>query len=86
MTSWFIHGGREIEERLYMSPIHHVKILNVHVKIRNIFPPKPDDRPGSVPALELISRAMSSVGVMYRSHHPNTRSNPGGGQMPKKKD
>ena len=45
----------------------------------------PDDRPGSVPALELISRAVSSVGVMYRSHGPNTGSNPGGGQIPKKK-
>ena len=43
-----------------------------------------DDRPGSVPTLELISRAASSVGVMYRSHGPNTGSNPGGGQIPKK--
>ena len=39
----------------------------------------PDDRPGSVPAIELISRAASSVGVMYCSHDPNTGSNPGGG-------
>ena len=29
-----------------------------------------DDRPGSVPALELISRAASSVGVMYGSTVP----------------
>ena len=40
-------------------------------------------RPGSVPALELISRAASSVGVMYRTHGPNTGSNPGG-KIPKK--
>ena len=46
--------------------------------------PLSDDRPGSVPALELISRAVSSVGVIYRSHRPNTGSNPGGGQIPKK--
>ena len=46
--------------------------------------PLSDNRPGSVPALELISRAASSVGVMYRSHGPNTGSNPGGGQIPKK--
>ena len=32
-----------------------------------------------------IYRAASSVGVMYRSHGPNTGSNPGGGQIPKKK-
>ena len=44
-----------------------------------------DNRPGSVPPLELISRAASSVGVMYRSHGPNTGSNLGGGQIPKKK-
>ena len=31
-----------------------------------------------VPDLELISRAVSSVGVMYRSSGPNTGSNPGG--------
>ena len=36
-------------------------------------------------ALELISRAASSVGVMYRSHDPNTGSYPGGGEIPKKK-
>ena len=35
--------------------------------------------------LELISRAASSVGVLYRSLGPNTGSNPGGGQIPKKK-
>ena len=46
--------------------------------------PLSDNRPGSVPALELISRATSSVGVIYRSHSPNTRSNLGGGQIPKK--
>ena len=43
-----------------------------------------DIRTGSVPALELISRAASSVGVMYRSHGPNTGSNPGEGQIPEK--
>ena len=31
------------------------------------------------------SRAASSVGVMYRSHDPNTGSNLRGGQIPKKK-
>ena len=31
-----------------------------------------------------ISRAVSSVGVMYPSHGPNTGSIPGGGQIPKK--
>ena len=43
-----------------------------------------DARPGSVLALELISTAASSVGVMHRTHGPNTGSNPGGGQIPKK--
>ena len=42
-------------------------------------------RPGSVPALELISRAVSSVGVRYHTHGPNTGSNPGGGQIQKKR-
>ena len=37
-----------------------------------------------ITALELISRAASSVGVMYRSHGPNTGSNPGGGQIQKR--
>ena len=46
--------------------------------------PLSDDTPGSVPALELISRAVSSVGVMYHSHGPNTGSTPGRGQKPKK--
>ena len=45
---------------------------------------KTNDRPGSVPALELISKAASSVVVMHRSHGPNTGSNPGGGQLEKK--
>ena len=39
----------------------------------------------SAPALELISRATSSVGVMYRSSGPNTGSSPGGGRILKKK-
>ena len=43
-----------------------------------------DVQPRSAPALELISRAKSSVGVMYRSSGPNTGSNPGGGQILKK--
>ena len=34
--------------------------------------------------LELQSRAASSVGVIYRSSGPNTRSNPGGGRIQKK--
>ena len=34
-----------------------------------------------VPALELKSRAASSVGVKYRIHGPNTGSNLGGGQI-----
>ena len=44
-----------------------------------------DAWPRSVPALELHSRAESSVGVMYRSSGPNTGSNPGGGRILKKK-
>ena len=36
-------------------------------------------------ALELISRAASSVEVMYRSHGPNTGSNPKEGRYKKKK-
>ena len=51
---------------------------------RSIKTPLSDNRPGSVPTLEIISRAASSVGVMYRSHGPITWSNPGGGQIPKK--
>ena len=43
-----------------------------------------DARPRSAPALELHSRAESSVGVMYRSSSPNTGSNPGGGWILKK--
>ena len=46
-----------------------------------------DVRPRSAPALELISRAASSVGVMYRSSGPktpNTMSNPGGERKLKK--
>ena len=41
-------------------------------------------RPRSDPALELHSRAASSVGVMYRSSGPNTGSNSGGGRIQKK--
>ena len=37
-------------------------------------------------ALELISRAASSVGVMYRSNGRNTGSNPGEGRIRKKKN
>ena len=48
--------------------------------------PLSDDRPGSVPTLEVISQAASSVGVMYRSHGPNTGSNPVGGQTQKKQN
>ena len=36
-----------------------------------------DVQPRSAPALELISRAVSSVGVMYRSSSPNTEGNAG---------
>ena len=43
-----------------------------------------DVRPRSVPALELHSRAESSVGVMYRFRGPNTGSNPGERQILKK--
>ena len=39
----------------------------------------------SEPALELHSRAVSSVGVRYRSSGPNTGSNSGGGQIQKNK-
>ena len=55
-----------------------------------------DVRPRSAPALELvvlprpgephISRAESSVGVMYHVSGPNTGSNPGGGQILNKKN
>ena len=38
----------------------------------------------SEPTLELYSRAMSSVGVMYNSSCPNTWSNSGGGWIQKK--
>ena len=38
----------------------------------------------SEPTLELHSRAVSSVGVMYRSSGHNTESNPGGGRILKK--
>ena len=41
-------------------------------------------RPRSVPAVELHSRAESSVGIMYRSRGPNTGSNPGERQIQKK--
>ena len=43
-----------------------------------------DVRPKSVPALELHSKAESSVGVMYCSCGPNTGSNPRGRQILKK--
>ena len=42
-----------------------------------------DVRPRSAPAQELISKAASSVGVMYCSSGPNTGSNPGGGPIKK---
>ena len=42
-----------------------------------------DVRPRSAPALEVISRAESSVGVIYHSSGPNTGRNPGGGQIQK---
>ena len=35
------------------------------------------------PTLEVYSRAVSSVGVMYHSSGPNTGSNPGGGRKKK---
>ena len=57
---------------------------NVCMYVEKHQTPLSDDRPGSVPALDLISRAASSVGAMYRSHGPNTGSNPGGGQIQKK--
>ena len=44
-----------------------------------------DVRPISAPALELLSRAASSEGVMYRSSGPNTGSNPRGGRIQKKR-
>ena len=37
-----------------------------------------DIRPRSAPALELISRAASSVGITYHSSGPKTGSNPRG--------
>ena len=40
--------------------------------------------PSSEPALELLSRAASSVGVMYPSSNPNTGSNSRGGKILKK--
>ena len=40
--------------------------------------------PRSAPALEIIRRAASNVGVMYRSSGPFTGSNPGGWQILKK--
>ena len=43
-----------------------------------------DLRPRSEPALELHSRAASSIGVMYRSRGPNTGNNSGGGRILKK--
>ena len=43
-----------------------------------------DVQPRSAPALELLSRAVSSVGVMYRSSGPDTGSNPGEGRILKK--
>ena len=58
---------------------------NTHLKNTNTVFVEYDWTKGKyVPALELISRATSSVGVMYRSHGPNTGSNPRGGQIPKK--
>ena len=45
-----------------------------------------DNRPRSEPALELHSRAVSIVGVVYRSSGPNTGSNFGGGLILKKKN
>ena len=44
-----------------------------------------DVRPRSAPALEVISRAESSVGVIYHSSGPNTGRNPEGGRILKKK-
>ena len=44
-----------------------------------------NDRPRSEPALELYSRATTSVGIMYRSSGPNTGSNSEGGWIQKKK-
>ena len=44
----------------------------------------PDTQPRSEPALELHSRAVSNVGVMYRSSGPNIGSNFGGGRILKK--
>ena len=43
-----------------------------------------DVRPRSAPALEVISRAESSVGVIYHSSGPNTRRNPVGGWIQQK--
>ena len=42
------------------------------------------NRPRSALALELYSRAESSVGITYRSSSPNTGINPGGGRILKK--
>ena len=53
--------------------------------IHNITHIRPRLGPRSDPALELHSRAASSVGVMYRSSGPNTGSNPGEGRILKKK-
>ena len=44
----------------------------------------PDVRPRSAPALELQSRAESSVGVCTTSSGPNTVSNPEEGRVLKK--
>ena len=45
----------------------------------------PTFHPDQHPPESYISRAESSVGVMYRSRGPNARSNPGGGWIQKNK-
>ena len=69
---------REIEERLYQH------CLQANFQLIKLLNPS-NVQPRSEPALELNSRAGSSVGVMHCSSGPNTGSHPGGRRILKNK-
>ena len=74
--------------QLWLFMIHalDLELIIVIVKASLISSNLSNVQPRSEPALDLNSRAASSVGVMYCSNNPNTKSNSGGRWKPRKKN
>ena len=70
-----------------MHPLFMSILIGICVSCKKLYSSsnQSDIRSRSEHALELHSRAVSSVGVLYRSSGPNTGRNPGGGRILLKK-